>query len=61
MKKRKASKKLFCLLRFLIFLKSNKGVQMDQGFHHQKSTVGCSQNNKGWHGHKERLHGVVCR
>jgi hypothetical protein len=43
MKKRKTSKQLFakiCLLRFMnSFLKSNKGIMMDQGFHHQKSKV----------------------
>jgi hypothetical protein len=39
--KRKASKQI-CLLRFLnLFLKSNKGVRMDKGFHRQKSKVSC--------------------
>jgi hypothetical protein len=45
MKKGKTSKQIFakiCFLRFLNpFLKSNKGIMMDKGFHHQKSKVSC--------------------
>jgi hypothetical protein len=42
MKKGKASKQI-CLLRFLnLFLKSNKGVRMDQRFHPYESNVSCS-------------------
>jgi hypothetical protein len=63
MKKGETSKQIFakiCLLRFLnSFLKGNKGVRMDQRFHHQESTVSCSQINKGWQGHRVQLHGVV--
>jgi hypothetical protein len=48
MKKGEASKQI-CLLRFLnLFLKSNKGVRMDQGSTLKSPRLVVHSNNKGW-------------